>query len=582
MKPWLLGLLLASLTLGAYAQVRNHAYLNYDDDNYIVENMAVHEGLTLGSLSWADATTPDGLRIPVTWFSYWVDSQLWDLAPGAVLLTNVFYHTLSGLLLFWALVAATGARYRSAFVVAVFLLHPIHAESVAWASERKDVLCALLWNATLAAYVQFAKRPSAWRYGLVLVGHALALGAKPMAVSLPAVLLLFDLWPLHRLGEGRFEWTRVRRALLEKLPLVALSGVAMVVAYGAQVGDGTMRDLQTIPLLDRLGNACLSYMSYIDKTLWPTSLTVFYPYREEIGVDALLVAIGLLAMTLAMLRLLWRAPYLSVGWLWYLGTLVPVIGLVQVGQQAMANRYAYLPLVGLSIALAWGADAVARRFDVRKWLAGVAAMATLAMTFLSWHEVAHWKNGVALFQHALAADPSNVTARANLGIALLRAGELDAGTEAMTQAFGIQTRGAGARASVRDLLLSHAKSAMRERNPSFAVALLRPALVLAPNSIPVNGEMGRALFLQRRYDEAIEHFVRARYSDDKLAEFHGRAAEALEGRGRAQEAVAHYEKAAQRAERAIAKHDAHGVTSEARALRLQRREWTTRIEALER
>jgi len=581
MKPWLLGLLLAGLTLGAYAQVRNHQYLNYDDDLYVVENPVVQEGLSLESLRWAATTKHDGLRIPLTWASYLVDAELWELAPGAVLLTNVFYHTLSGLLLFWALVAATGARYKSAFVAAVFLLHPIHVESVAWASERKDVLCGLFWNGTLAAYVRYAKRPSAIGYGLVLLGHGLALAAKPMAVTLPAVLLLVDAWPLSRLGETGFAWPRVRRALLEKLPLAALSALAMFVTYATQQADGTMRDLQTIPLLDRIGNACLSYVGYVDNALWPSALSVFYPYREELGLAAGLAGIALVAVTLATLRLRVRAPYLAVGWLWFVGSLIPVIGFVQVGQQAMANRYAYLPVVGLSLALAWGADAVAQRFDARRLLAVAAALATLVMTWLSFQEVAHWKNGVTLFRHALVSDPENGTARANLGIAQLLAGEVDAGVAELARAFGIEARGAGARAAVRDLLLGHAKSAERERKHWFAIALLRPAVVVAPNSIPVHGELGRALFQQRRYQQAIEHFERARYSDDKLADLHGRAAEALEARGRIGQAVAHYKSAVERAERAIAKHSAHGTNAQARALRMQRREWASRMQALE-
>jgi hypothetical protein len=582
MKPWLLGLLLAGLTLGVYAQVRNHQYLNYDDDLYVVENPAVQEGLSLESLRWAASTNHDGLRIPLTWASYLVDAELWELAPGAVLLTNVFYHTLSGLLLFWALVAATGARYKSAFVAAVFLLHPIHVESVAWASERKDVLCALFWNGTLAAYVRYAKRPSAFGFGLVLLGHVLALAAKPMAVTLPAVLLLVDAWPLSRLGETSFEWPRVRRALLEKLPLAVLSALAMSVTYATQQADGTMRDLQTIPLLDRIGNACLSYVGYVDNALWPSSLSVFYPYREELGPAAGLAGVGLVAVTLATLRLVWRAPYLPVGWLWFLGTLVPVIGFVQVGQQAMANRYAYLPLVGFSLALAWSVDAVAQRFDARRLLACVAGVVTLAMALLTNHEVAHWRNGVTLFRHALTSDPENGTARANLGIAQLLAGETDAGVAELASAFGIEAHGMGARGAVRDLLLGHAKSAARdERKYWLAIALLRPALVLAPNSIPVHAELGRALFEQRRYDESIEHFARARYSDDQLADLHGRAAGALEARGRFAQAVAHYENAVERAERAIAKHSAHGVSSKVRALQRKRREWTSRVEALE-
>ena len=571
---------LAVLTLAVYAQVREHQYLNYDDDLYVVENPHLLEGLSLESLRWAATTTHDGLRIPLTWVSYLTDATLWDLEAGAVLLTNVAYHTLSGLLLFWALFAATGARYESAFVAAVFLLHPIHAESVAWASERKDVLCALFWNATLAAYVRYAKRPSALGYALVVLGHALALASKPMAVTLPAALLLFDFWPLGRLGLDRFEWPRVRRALLEKLPLLALSAIVMGATYATQQADGTMRDLATIPLLDRLGNASLSYAGYVGHSLWPSSLSVFYPYRAELGASAWIAGLGLLAVTALALGALRRAPYLTVGWLWFLGTLVPVIGLVQVGEQAMANRYAYLPLVGLSISLAWWASTLAERFAMRRALGVVALLATLAMTVLGYREVAHWRDGITLFRHALASDPTNATARANLGIAQLLAGEVDEGVGALSQAFGIEAQGMGARAAVRDVLLAHAKSASKERKHWMAIALLRPATVVAPYSIPVHGELGRALFRQRRYDAAMEHFAKARYSDEKLADLHGRAAASLDERGRVAEARAQYASAIERADRALAKHSAHGAMSEARELRRQRREWSERRGAI--
>lgn len=573
-----LGSVLAIATLCIYAQVRDHVYLNYDDDLYVVENPKLELGLSRAGIAWALTTDADGLHIPVAWLSYLLDSELWGLEARGVLLANVAYHTLSGLLLFLALSSATGAAGRSAFVAAVFLLHPVHAESVAWASERKDVLCALFFNATLLAWVGYVRRPTPLRYLAVLAGCALALGAKPMAVTLPAVLLLLDFWPFARLGPpgGRIEWRALRRPLVEKIPLTLLSAMAVWITYKTQQADGVMRSLDVISPLTRVANACLSYVAYPWKALWPTDLRVFYPYRGEPGLGALAAGAGVLALTLLVLRAWRRAPYLAVGWFWYLGMLVPVIGLVQVGQQAMADRYAYLPLVGIGIAVAWGGHAWGSRLGVRALLGPLAITLAVAMTVAAHREVSHWRDGVTLFGHALEGEPRDPSLRGNFGIALLRRGDVDAGVLELATAFGVREPAAAARARVAAILQREAEAELQARRPPSAIALLRAALAIEPEAARLHDRLARALFLQGRYEQAFAHFDQAELEDEALADLHARAAGALLRRGDEAGALLSYRAAIVAAGRAAALERSRGREGRARKIEDRQRDWQAR------
>jgi tetratricopeptide (TPR) repeat protein len=571
-------------TLFIYAQVRDHEYLNYDDDLYVVENPDLALGLSSEGLAWAFAAEDDGdgLHIPLTWLSYLLDAELWGLSPAAVLLANAAYHTLAGLLLFFALAWATGAPGRSAFVAAVFALHPIHAESVAWASERKDVVCALFWNATLLLWVAYARRPTPLRYLGVVASFVLALLAKPMAVTLPAVLLLLDYWPLSRLGAGgaRIEATALRRALLEKLPLAGLAAVATWVAYRAQQADGAMRSLEVVPLVNRAANASISYVAYLGNAFWPSDLRIFYTFREDLGPGALAAAL-LLGLTAAALWTARRAPYLTVGWLWYLGTLVPVIGLVQVGHQAMADRYAYLPLVGIGIAVAWGAHALALDSGariVRSALVMVALGACVAMVAAARVEVAKWRDGVTLFEHALRADPSDRTVRGNLGIARLRRGDAEAGVADLATAFGVRAEGAESKRRVVGLLVQQAEGELRARRYPSAIVLVRAALAVTPDAPGLHARLGRTLHLQGRYEEAFAHLADAGMGDEAIADLHARAAEEL--RRRADPRASFHEHAAvAAADRAIASERSRGREGRAREIEARRRDWAADADA---
>jgi tetratricopeptide (TPR) repeat protein len=408
--------------VAVYARTAGFAFV-FDDDQYLVQNTALRGGLTLRSLGWAFTSLTASNWHPLTWISHLLDVALFGMQPGPHHLTNLLLHAAGAVLLLLALRALTGALWPSAFVAAAFALHPLHVESVAWVSERKDVLSGVFWMLTLLAYARYARRPSAGRYALVAAAFALGLLAKPMLVTLPFVLLLLDFWPLGRLAP---RGDRTRAALLEKLPLLVLSAASAVVTYEAQWRAGAIDAWGEHPLGWRVGNALLSYVAYLGKTIWPSGLAAFYPASVAPipALPAVAALLLLLALTVAAVALGARRGYLLAGWLWYLGTLVPVIGLVKVGSQSMADRYTYLPLVGVFVAVAWGAaDAAGRMRRGRgALLAWGAAVWLAAMAVVAAVQAGTWRDNLTLYGHAVAVTEGNYFMEANLGTRLLAAG----------------------------------------------------------------------------------------------------------------------------------------------------------------
>lgn len=344
-------------TLLAYEGLRHNGFIGLDDHAYVLHNAHVQAGLTLDGIEWAFTTLAVFNWHPITWLSHMLDCQLFGLDPLGHHATSLALHTLNAGLLLLFLWRATGAVGRSAWVVGAFALHPLHVESVAWIAERKDLLCALFWLIGLLAYLRWVRVPGWGRYLAVWFSFLLGLMAKPMAVTFPFALLLLDAWPLRRLERANL-WERLR----EKLPLFVLAAGASGVTYWVQMSTGAMQDWGRSPLELRVANAAVSYVAYVVKLVVPLDLAVLYPFPTSVpAVRALVCAAALLAFSAFTLRWGWRLRYLAVGWLWYLGTLVPVIGLVQVGFQGMADRYTYLPSIGLFIALSWGAGALAER-----------------------------------------------------------------------------------------------------------------------------------------------------------------------------------------------------------------------------
>jgi tetratricopeptide (TPR) repeat protein len=421
-------LILAALCFLVFAQVSTHELVDWDDSFVITENPALAEGASAATRWRAILVPHHGNWIPLTQLSLVLSRAISGPEPAGFLLGNLALHALAAILLFLALARMTGAPGRSAFVAAVFAVHPLHVESVAWATERKDVLAGLCFSFALLAYARYAERPvSRPRYALVLLALACGLLAKPTLVTLPAVLLLLDFWPLGRLrlpvaGTGRRVW-------LEKLPMLALVLAAGAVTFLVQRAGGGMEFAErALPLDVRFWNALDSYLVYLVQAVWPSDLKVFYPHPGEAVSrgGAALAGLLLAAISGAALALARRAPYLVVGWLWYLVMLVPVIGIVQVGMQAHADRYMYLPLQGLAIAAAWGAvDLVGGSQARRRLLAGVAALLILLLAVAAHRQTATWRSSLTLFSRAYALDPSSLVVQHRLAVALRKAGRLE-------------------------------------------------------------------------------------------------------------------------------------------------------------
>lgn len=413
-----------SITL-VFGRSLAYGFVNFDDPHYVINNFSLHDGLTWTGLVWAFTTDYAENWHPLTWVSHMLDFEVWGMRPGAHRYTNILLHIASSSVLFAALFRMTGAYWRSAAVAALFALHPLHVESVVWVAERKDVLSGLFWMLALYAYAGYAKHPSFARYALVFALVALGLLAKSMVVTLPLVLLLLDYWPLKRITwESKFT-QQTGRLLLEKAPLLALSLLFSAVTLFIQQAGGTMKAMESLPLDVRLINAVVAYGAYAWKTMYPLDLAVLYPHRGA-AIETWKVALSglfLAGCTVGALLAARRAPYVLVGWLWFAGTLVPVIGLVQVGDQAYADRYTYVPLIGLFLMTAWGANDALDRFAPRRRVVPVlGGLLILLLAGVSWRQVGYWRDSVSLFERCLAVTGPNPPAHNNLGTAYQRAG----------------------------------------------------------------------------------------------------------------------------------------------------------------
>ena len=433
----LLGFLLVVATFALYYPVHTHPFVNYDDLGYVKDNVHVTAGLHWQTIKWSFTSFEAANWHPLTWISHQLDCELFQLDPAGPHITNVIFHALNALLLFWLLVKATGYLGRSFMVAALFALHPINVESVAWIAERKNVLSMFFFLLALAAYGWYARKPRVGPYLAVAFLFAMALMAKPQVITFPCVLLLWDYWPLQRMfanwpqestgtvGKTACPARSLRWLLVEKIPFFALSAGSAAMTFIAQFGGGA----QTwYPKPIRVGNAILSYGRYLGKTVWPAHLAVLYPHpATALNWTHVAVAfVALMAITALVAFNLRRRRYLVVGWLWFFGTLVPMIGIVQVGIQAMADRYAYLPLLGVFIMTCWGvADLAAKRHVPSRWLAAASVVALLALSLATHRQLNYWADNVTLWTHVLAVTDANFTAEDNLGGALMEQGKME-------------------------------------------------------------------------------------------------------------------------------------------------------------
>ena len=497
---WIL-LALVLVTLGVYAQVRTHQFISLDDDLYICDNPIVARGLTLSGIAWAFTTFHAANWHPLTWLSHMLDGQLFGLNAGAHLLVNALLHIANSCILFLFLRRATGMRWSSALVAALFALHPLHVESVAWAAERKDTLAACFGLLALAAYVRYTEKISWPRYTLVALFFALGLMAKPMLVTWPFVFLLLDFWPLRRLASRADFWPRLR----EKLPLFAVVVASMIVTFLAQARGGAVRALEDAPLALRVSNAIVSYAKYSFATLWPADLAVYYPFSAG-GIPTWQVAGALLwlsALTALALRSARSRPWFIVGWLWFLGTLVPVIGLVQVGGQAWADRYHYLPSIGLFVALVFGfAELAAAQSRVRIPLAAASAVALLLCASLTAVQITRWRDSITLFTHTLSVTGDNLVIEYNLGHALGQQRRYDEALTHFANALRIKP-------DFFDALINTGMTLTDLGRAAEAINFLERALRIAPSSSKAHTQLALALVQQGRQEQALLEFRQA-------------------------------------------------------------------------
>ena len=523
-------LILITAVLLVYWQVGDHEFINYDDNVYITDNAQVQKGLTSKGIIWAFTTSHTGNWHPLTWISHMLDCELYGLNPRGHHLTNVLLHMANAILLFVVLRWMTGAIWRSGLVAALFALHPLHVESVAWAAERKDVLSTFFWLLTMVAYVHYVNRPGGKRYLLVLVTFFLGLMAKPMLVTLPFVLLLLDYWPLNRFkpravtgsvedqslgfqssGDDKLP---ILKAVMEKTPLFLMSLFSCVVTVMAQQEAGAISTLEIVPFKLRIANGLVSFVAYMGKMIWPQDLAVFYPHPisdlqiwKPVAAGLFLLIVSTVALWVAQ-----RCRYVLVGWLWYLGTLVPVIGLVQVGEQAMADRYTYVPLIGLFIVVVWGFADLVKGWRSRRWVVSVsAAVMVLALMAGSWLQVAHWKSSVKLFKHALDATSNNYVAHYNLGNALALQGKLTGATSHYNKALQINPDHAEAH-------LNLAVGLDRQGKHQEAIQHYAEVLRISPHDAQSHNNLGVALAEQGRLKEAVAHFTEALRIDPNFKE----------------------------------------------------------------
>jgi len=575
-------LLLAVVTLAIYNPVNRHPFVNYDDDRYVTENQHVRQGLTWETFTWSLTSTEQANWHPLTWMSHALDCSLFRLNPAGHHFTSVLLHAVNVILLFLLLLQLSGRVGPSLFAAAIFALHPIGVESVAWVAERKNLLCTMFFLLTLLAYVWYARKPDWKRYGTVLVLFAAGLASKPMVITLPFVLLLLDYWPLERVvgskananlnaGKPAYPWSRL---VFEKLPLLTLSAASAFITMQVQQAGGAVRSTEQFSFGVRISNAIYAYAMYLWKMVWATHLAPLYPHPKDslAAWQVALAALVLIAITAVVLKLRTRR-YLLVGWLWFLGTLVPVIGLVQVGDAAMADRYAYIPLIGIFMMIAFGVSdlAAARKLEL-VWELGPALAVLAVLSFFTSRQISYWQSSYDLWSHTLAVTQNNFVAEDNVAGALVLRGEADQAYPHFERASEINPRDPMSRSNLGTYFQTHGRLQEAVTQYESAIALTSDPGLLAQtyanlgaaqrglgqydaahvsydhalrlNSGQFNAWLGLGLLAQKqgKFDEAISDLSRS-VELQPTAEGYCDLGHALQQANRTAEALAAYEQA---------------------------------------
>ena len=550
----IVSLFLIVSVFAVYWQVGNHAFIILDDDDYVTENRHVQAGWTMEGLGWAFTTRFHRHWHPLTWLSHMTDSQLFGLDAGWHHLSSVFLHMANSLLLFFVFRRMTGALFRSAFVAALFALHPLHVEPVAWVADRKDVLSAFFWMLTMWAYVRYAEHPGVTKYALVFAAFILGLMAKSMVVTLPFVLLLMDYWPLERFEFGpsrregkpknrkglhaRYQKAAALRLIWEKalfFLIVAACGVVAVVVFQSTFNPNLSRYL---PTKLHMASSLVYYVSYIGKIFYPLNLATPYPDPHMVplwhvgGAGLLLLGISFLVF--------WhrrRYPYLLVGWLWYLITLVPVIGLVRFGPHKLADRYTYIPLIGIFVILAWGVPDLVTGWRYRRMVMAMSTvMVLLGCMMGTWLQVRYWKDSISVFKHAVNVTADNAMAHNNLGVALSQQGHFKEAIHHYSEAIRIRPDHAKAHNNLGLRLAEQGRL-------TEAIHHYSEAIRIEPDYAQAHNTLGVALSRQGRLTEAMGHFSEALKIKPGYAEAHNNMGAGLAEQGRLEEAVKHFSEA---------------------------------------
>jgi len=523
-----IGAVLAVVTLILFCPVLSFQFNNYDDAQYIINNIHVKTGLTLGNIAWAFTSGYASNWHPLTWISHMLDCEIYGLRSGGHHMTNVILHTLNTLLLFRLWRCMTGHVWRSAFVAALFAWHPMHVESVAFVAERKDVLSAFFGFAALLAYWHYIQAPSVRRYGLVMLGLALGLLSKPMLVTLPILMLLLDFWPLRR------DLSRTR-LVLEKTPLLALCALSSVLTLWAQKSGGAVAPLSALPVDIRLATALNAYVNYIGKLFLPINLSAFYPYIYHIPLARTLSAgalfLGISAFVWGQAR---RRPYAAVGWFWFVIGLLPVIGFIQVGNQSMADRYTYIPAIGIFVLVTWeAAERAVAHPAVKPWLRGAAITVLVACVLVTSRQLTYWRNSLVLFTHALEVTPQNAFAECSLGVELLSENRTEEAIHHFQAALAVEPFFDRAAANLGLAYLDEGKIDAAKTN-------LVHALQLASDNPYAQYGLARVLDAQNKLDEAIPHYQAAVRINPDIPEAQSSLGAILVSQGKPKEAEAHF------------------------------------------
>lgn len=545
MRPkYLVSLFLFVMTVMVYWQTGSHGFINFDDPEYVYENPYVKLGLTPATIKWAFTTFHASNWHPLTWLSHLADVQFYGMHPFGHHITNVILHSANVVLLFLLLLRLTGFLWRSMVVAALFALHPLHVESVVWVSERKDVLSAFFWLATLFLYAEYVKTFGRRYYLLMFMMFAFGLMAKPMLVTLPFVLMLLDYWPLGRWSMGgvvaETSSTRnscdaeipFRKLLQEKIPFLVLASVSCVLTLFAQQEGGAVNSFDNYSITMRIANAIVSYTGYLQKMFWPHNLAFFYPLPKAIPIMQLLTAACVFAvMTFISIRLLRKQPFMIVGWFWYVVTLLPVIGLIQVGGQSSADRYTYIPLIGIFILLIWWLCELTAKIPYRRLvLTAVSGIVLTGCTLVTLRQISYWQNNVTLYSHALAVTNDNYIAHNNLGFALASEDKLFEATAHFNEAIRISPRFA-------DAYLNLGNAFLKTGEIDRSIVFINKAIDLRPKFASAFLDLGVAMFRKGRFDDALDNFNRALAIDPFLGDGNYNKGVVLSKTGKSDEAI---------------------------------------------